>query len=477
MRLTTKLYISVVAVLLVVFAFYGYFAYSRETEQFEHNMKIDSVILGRALAAAVRDVWRVEGRGRVEDLIRDANAGESSIQIRWVWLEGEYDGSDGKPDVPLGHIGPALRGREATVRWTGSDGIPTVYTYVPVTNPTGRRGALQLSKSTASLRDYAWGSAFRLGFVAVMLIVIGGVSIRLAGHWLIEKRTEGLVSFAQRIGKGDLTRRFEPGGRDEISELIRNMNSMADHLELARDQLNRETAARIDTLEQLRHSERLATLGRLSSGVAHELGTPLNVISGRAKLISGRDLEEADVYDCARIIGEQADRMAAIIRQLLDFARRRASVKSLVNIGDLVTSVTRILGPLARKQNVDLRCTRNIDNPTGHVDQSQMQQVFINLMMNGIQAMPNGGTLEISLERVRDDLAVRIRDEGGGIPEENLPHLFEPFYTTKVVGEGTGLGLSIAYGIVQEHGGRIEVESATGNGSTFTVYIPTKDET
>jgi two-component system NtrC family sensor kinase len=313
-----------------------------------------------------------------------------------------------------------------------------------------------------------------LGFI--MLLVLG---VKFVGRPLNQ-----LVEITRKIGKGDFSERVFVRGRDELSSLANAMNQMCEQLAESREAVRKETEARIAALEQLRHTERLATLGRLSSGIAHELGTPLNVVSGRAKLIISEDLKKEDITECSRIIKEQAERMTKLIRQLLDFARRRTPQKSPVDLKNLSGQVLKMLKPAAEKQKVILELLKYDDIPLVSIDQFQFQQVLINLVMNGIQAMPDGGHLKIELlmkyachptlssGREKNYVAINIKDEGTGISEDNINRLFEPFFTTKNVGEGTGLGLSIAYGIVREHGGWIDVKSKVSEGSCFTIYIP-----
>jgi signal transduction histidine kinase len=191
-----------------------------------------------------------------------------------------------------------------------------------------------------------------------------------------------------------------------------------------------------------------------------------------------------DVTDNVRIIVEQTRRMSAIIRQLLDFARRRGARKASYDLRQLVAQTVSMLQPLAEKRGVALAIEATTAPASAQVDASQIQQVLTNIVVNAIQSMPKGGTVTISLrpssaqpppgaevtEGARFEIAVR--DQGDGIAPEVLPHVFEPFFTTKAVGEATGLGLSVAYGIVQEHGGFITVESEPGQGSRFAIHLP-----
>jgi signal transduction histidine kinase len=218
--------------------------------------------------------------------------------------------------------------------------------------------------------------------------------------------------------------------------------------------------------------------------MAHELGTPLNVVAGRANLIASGKLAGEEIVESAKAIKLQTDRMTQIIRQLLDFARRGAPSRIDVDLGELVRQTADMLSALASKQNVEIVNPERAEAVPAHVDAGQMQQVLTNLIVNAVQAMPRGGTIHLDVygKKVRwPDIkegpegeyhCIDVQDNGDGIERANLANLFEPFFTTKGAGEGTGLGLSIAQGIVEEHGGWIEVRSAPGEGACFTIYLP-----
>jgi signal transduction histidine kinase len=257
---------------------------------------------------------------------------------------------------------------------------------------------------------------------------------------------------------------------DELAELALEMNAMSDRL--------------VATMGQLRHADRLAIVGTLASGVAHELGTPLNVVAARAEMVASGEATVEEARDYAGVIVGAADRMAVIIRRLLQFARRSGARKAPCDLAELVSESVELLRPLARKRSVDLTVGPAPADVVASVDSAQIQQVMSNLLVNAIQAMPKGGTIQIAIERGRglppadvggeatDYLCLSVKDQGEGITPENLPHIFEPFFTTKDVGEGTGLGLAVTYGIIREHGGWITVESTRHQGTTFSVYLP-----
>jgi signal transduction histidine kinase len=231
------------------------------------------------------------------------------------------------------------------------------------------------------------------------------------------------------------------------------------------------------------------TVGKLASGVAHEIGTPLNVVQARAAMIVGGETSAAESVEYARVIVRSAERIARIIRQLLTFARRSTLEKSRCDLTLIAKHTLELLDSLARKRQVELRLLDGDAPVFVEADGAQIEQVLTNLVMNGVQAMDRPGAVEVRLQRVRATppsdhpdanqdategsyVRVQVRDEGRGIAPEHLPHVFEPFFTTKDVGEGTGLGLSIAYGILREHGGWITVQSEPGRGAELTFFLP-----
>jgi signal transduction histidine kinase len=250
------------------------------------------------------------------------------------------------------------------------------------------------------------------------------------------------------------------------------------------ERLGEERKGREIATEQLRHADRLTTVGKLASGIAHELGTPLNVVSGRARLIQNGEVEGSEAVDSARIVVEQAERMTALIKQLLDFARPRALSKVPVNVTGLAARVAELVATISRKANVTVEIVSSDQDLRVEADEGQLHQVLTNLVVNAIQAMPAGGTVRVEARLVdqvpppyvggelQSWLAVEVCDAGVGMDDATRKRIFEPFFTTKPVGEGTGLGLSVTWGIVREHGGWIDVASTLSKGSTFTVYLP-----
>jgi signal transduction histidine kinase len=270
--------------------------------------------------------------------------------------------------------------------------------------------------------------------------------------------------------------------RDEIGELATEMNGMCDRLVEAQARIAAEADAKAKAVEQLRHADRLRTVGTLASGMAHELGTPLSIIAGRAKMAAAPDATRADVAQYAASIGAQVERLTRIVRGLLDFARRKETPRTRGDVRDVARRTVELLEPMAKKNDVTLRFVPGAAEvrTDAEMDAVQVEQALANLVVNGIQASGGrGADLVVEVARAtrdgRDVVTVEVRDRGDGIAPEDLPRVFEPFFTTKDVGEGTGLGLSVVYGILQDHGGSVEVESVRGEGSRFTLILPASD--
>ncbi|MEO6775390.1 MAG: ATP-binding protein [Kofleriaceae bacterium] len=251
-----------------------------------------------------------------------------------------------------------------------------------------------------------------------------------------------------------------------------------------RHYVERERLQRWAAVEQLRHAERLNVIGVLAAGVAHELGTPLNVIAGNAELIAD-DASPEERRKAARTILNQTDKISAIITHLLAFGRRNHGGRAVVELDRVARSAAELIGSTARKRNARIDVVEGSGPVRVRAADAQVEQVVSNLLLNAIHSMPRGGTV-----RVRTGVETRggetrggertfgsitVEDEGQGIAEADLPRIFDPFFTTKDVGEGTGLGLSVSYGIVQDHGGSIEVSSVVGRGSSFVVLLPVAD--
>ncbi|MEK6605400.1 MAG: ATP-binding protein [Nitrospirota bacterium] len=243
----------------------------------------------------------------------------------------------------------------------------------------------------------------------------------------------------------------------------------------------RDISVRKQLEEQLRQTERLAELGTLASGMAHEIGTPMNVILGRAEFLQ-RKTKDPDTAKGLQTIIDQVERITRIMNQLLTFARRRPIEQRPINLNKVVEETLEMLQERYKRHRVEVVTELSPALPSADADPVQISQVVLNLAINALHAIGDGGTLRIRTTVVpaksrpsnhsADMIEIAVTDSGHGIAAEDLDKIFNPFFTTKEVGKGTGLGLTVVHGIVQEHGGQITVESEPQKGTTFRILFP-----
>ncbi len=487
MKIATKLVTIIVIGIIAVLAVDSYISIRRDTEIHEANMKRDAHLVGRSLRDLIADVWQNSGRARAMELIEHADKEHYLLNIRWVDLNAR-PGDLHSPYINRANLGTVMQGQDVSFRIFSKDGNEYFYTYVPVKTDNNEMGALELSQDLSGLKDHIRHNVYRIFVLTFIFLFLSVMAILLLGFFMIGQPLNLLVEKIRRIGEGDLSEPLRMPGKNEFSELAKALNTMCEQLNTAQEKARRETAARIEAMEQLRHADRLKTIGGLASGIAHELGTPLNVVSGRAGLITTGDLSKEEIKESADIIKTQSERMTEIIRRLLNFARRDLPKKIEVDLRQIVLQTINLMSSVARKQRVNLYFSGEDIPAMAKVDAGQIQQVLTNLISNAMQSMTAEGKVEIGIRRehiqrkknskdsLKNYFRVYILDEGSGIQEKDLKNIFEPFFTTKDSGHGTGLGLSIAYGIIQEHDGWIDVESIPGKGSCFSVYLPREDE-
>jgi signal transduction histidine kinase len=323
------------------------------------------------------------------------------------------------------------------------------------------------------------GVVFSLGTVGVIIL-----GYRLAQG--IAQPILRLREISQAVAAGDLDQHTGLYQTDEIGDLASAFDTMTDRLRerteeaarlysesIGRNEELKEINQRLASAQaQLIQSEKLAAVGQLTAGIVHDVRNPLAVIKGLAEDLD----EEPGLTDYTRdslaTIRASANQANSIVSDLLKFARQSEMEMRHQDLRDSVASAVRLIEYLARKGNVQIRIDLPSEPVMATYDTLQIEQVIVNLITNAVQAMADGGMIRITLGEAEGAVAVAVQDTGTGIPEEYLLRIFDPFFTTKPEGEGTGLGLSVSFGIVSHHGGRIEVESEVGEGTTFTVLLP-----
>lgn len=477
MRIATRLWIALLVTIIVVLGA-GVITRVRQEQRLLlevtlRDRRFFAMVLQTALA---RDHGEGDPLAEARSLLMREEIAEAHISTRLVTL-----GGDGLPPprIPAADAAPLGRGEVVVGVYGGQ-----LLTYVPL---EARHVALELVEPHAIdslLAQVGWQSLWTQAFT---LAGLAGLVTLVLTRWLVGRPLEQLTLLARQIGAGDFTGRSTEAQHrnDEVAILAREMNGMAERLDEARRALDELGAERVAALEQLRHADRLRTVGQLASALAHELGTPLNVVSGHARLIE----QDASVGDepraSALTIIEQASRMTGILKDLLGFARRRGKRTEVVELHTLAKHAARTLEPLTRRHGANIHIHEGSGPVRVRADAQQLLQVLTNLLTNAMQAMPQGGNIEVTVDEVETApptgvhgprgryARIGVQDQGVGIDAADLPRLFEPFFTRKSEGEGTGLGLAVVEGITREHNGWVAVASERGCGSRFDVYLPT----
>jgi signal transduction histidine kinase len=458
-RIPAKLTVALIAAMALVLTLQGWLHRRQVFALQERETSHDLAMMAALLADATSEIWAAGGEDRARSYLDRADRARARTRIALVDGAAEPASTERSDAALVAHVPVEVAGQPRA----------RLELYRTLEHEKEMRGAL------------FWG---QLRLTALLVLVSAG-GITLLGAWLIGRPVERLIEQARRVARGDFAAPDVPRRGDELGRLAQELGSMSAELARTHKQLAEQRRARAALQDHLRHADRLSTVGKVASGIAHELGTPLNVVSGRAALISG-DTDDPEIAKSARIIGEQAQRMTEIIRELLDFARSRVVSKKRAALSEVFEQAATLIEPLAEDRGVQIR-SEVPAHLVAHLDVAKTLQVLTNLMMNAVQAMPEGGTLTVGAraERVEeppddhaepgDYVALYVRDEGLGILADDLAQIFRPFFTTKRAGKGTGLGLYVCHGIVREQGGWIEVESEPKKGSCFTLHLPREE--
>ena len=358
-------------------------------------------------------------------------------------------------------------------------------------------GVLDVKMSLSQVDSVIAESRRELLYLSIGAVLVVGL-ISGAFIWSgVRRPVKRLVAVMERVTGGDLEGRLLTSSTDELGQLARTFNEMTEELSRARRELTdwsetlelkvREKTADLERVHrEMVKVEKMASLGNLASGIAHELNNPLEGIVTFSRLLmkriakSGLPPEVAQTYlDDLRLMADEAMRCGNIVKNLLTFARQRGAAFQEVQLGPVIERCGLLMNHHAGMHNVALRTSCSVSDPI-EMDPNQIQQVLIALMVNAVEAMgggsakPEGGTLDVDVRPDADPqrVALRITDSGVGMDEETKSHIFEPFFTMKSEAKGVGLGLSVAYGIVERHHGTIDVASVPGHGTTFTISLP-----
>jgi signal transduction histidine kinase len=397
--------------------------------------------------------------GRNRDLLRYVivadPSGRATHSNKWELL--------GRP-FPRALPREAMGRHALTERQTTSWGEPVVEVRTTLNVSTRFWGTLAVGFSLQPIGLEVQAVAARLILVALALMLGNSILTAIYVETLI-RPILGLHGTMQQAAGGASGLRAEEIPRDEVGDLGKAFNGMMEELERARE---REKAR----LAQLAHTEKMAAIGSLATGVAHEVNNPLAGILTCLEMVRTNPNDMGLRRRYLDLVEDGIKRIGRTVTSLLDFSRPRPMELAPTVVNDWLRHVAELVDYQLRRSHVAVAFDLDPADPVVIADRFQIEQVLLNLVLNAIQAMGSGGVLTLRSRVAEEVIAIEVSDTGEGIPAENLKRIFDPFFTTRMVGQGTGLGLSVTDSIVAAHGGRIEVESRPGAGSTFRVLLP-----
>jgi signal transduction histidine kinase len=484
-RVTPRITIASGLIVAVVLGAWGYFDHRAKQRNRSQAVEREA----RAIASAVR-VTLESGRSWL-DHPRETSRELSRALAPWTVTVAKLDLGDLE-------LTPAQRHRLQAFAEAPKFSVATYEdrSYVvalPIRRPaptipdgTSVIGMVEVSRSVAFLDAAARDDLAQAGLLVILVVGLTTLAVGYLAVTLMSRPVAKLLRGVDEVARGDLSHALLSERDDEIGTLANRFNEMTYNLRESRAEGQRQNQAKLELEQRLAQTEKLATIGQLAAEIAHEVGTPLGVIGGRARAIHKKSSDPEVVEKNAAIIAEQTTRITKIIQRLLDFARRKVGQTERVgvNLNELSLTTMELLGGQFTTARIRTTLARAEALPRVAGDPDRLQQVLLNLLLNAMQAMPRGGTLRVETgtdirQRPGLELApqqrfvqVEVTDSGVGIPAELRDKIFEPFFTTKETRGGTGLGLAVCSGIVKEHDGWIEIDDAPRGGTTFRVFLP-----
>ena len=458
--------------IVVIMVIHGYLSIRQDQESVERELRVGMRGFARVLQSTLGHIYAeqrdLEATQRFIDtagpranihavIVYDVDS-EPVAQSASVRYGSDFSDLDPTPITKL-DPGPVLRGGKPIYDYIRDEGVLTYYHIEPIIDSSDRiAGALVLARRGYRLLANIEARRNRIIATTSALIALLSVLILLIVRQHVTRPINALIQRIRQIGEGHWEERLDVSGRNEVSSLAEEFNLMCEKLQQSYSRLVEEQQEKLKLERELRRSERLASVGQLAAGLAHEIGTPLNIIGGRAEYLLRRSRSQDEINENLHTIRAQMDRIAAIVRQLLEFSRRKEPIFRTIDIAAVLNNVNALLEHRLAEKKARVEFHAEARRPALQADPDLLQQVFINLYLNSLHALGAGGTIKIhaalpatdSIEPSRNGnwLQIRFEDDGAGISAEHIGQVFDPFFSTKDIGEGTGLGLSVSYGIV-----------------------------
>lgn len=482
MGLRLRLFFVLVLPWTLVIGVYGLMRIREEVSQLLEKERQNAAVTAQAVQIAVENALRDRQISDIRRLLGEMVRGHEQIDRIRIFDRALVptllsDPTAAGEPVPAERLQRVVETGEQDMFFLARGDTTTLSFLMPLRGRRSEvRGAMEIvffvTGAEARARQASYEVLMRLGVLTLALALLTALVLQRQVLRPLSRLTRSI----QALGEGQPGPPLPVKRRDELGTVAEAFNRMAEQLEAARQKIVSDSERMLELEQQLRQAETLAVAGKLTSGIAHEVGTPLNVISGRAEiLLRSLPQDHPGRPDLAVIIA-QIDRISGIIRSLLDTVRVQKLEIQPVELSPLLGHLIPLLDPIARRRGIAFASRAPQDLPKVAADLNQMQQVLLNLLMNAVEATPRGGQISVEARACAHDgrpgVAIAVADTGSGIPPEALGQIFEPFYTTKPPGQGTGLGLSICRDIVRDHGGTLAVESRVDQGTTFTVWLP-----
>ena len=481
--LRTALILAVILPLAAALGLTGYMLLQHVERSIEYRMQTDLELVARAIQLPLSHSLERERSGSV------SRAVESAFSIGRVYSAYVYD-RHGQLIASAGRSEPSpeqerLTALAADGRERGEYGHVAgreVFSYfVPLTDSGGRvNGLLQLTRRKSDIQEDVQAIRVRVGWgLGLGLLCMSGL-VLFGHHRALGRHLSSLKSSMTRVTEGERDHRLHPDGPTEIVTIGHQFNQMMDTIEAAQSELRHRRASQEELQARLRQTEKLAAIGQLAAGVAHELGTPLSVVSGKAQRALRNTALDAETAQTLHDIRLEVDRMEHIIRQLLDFSRGNPLRIKRIDMAQLASSALSAVSEEAERHGIRLLSHGEeppIEQATLqlNVDGVRMEQALVNLLRNAVQSAGCGGMVSVSWGTEGEWAWMQVDDDGPGIPANIQSRLFEPFFTTKNVGQGTGLGLAVVHGILRDHGGSITCGNSRHGGAFFRIRLPLQD--
>ncbi len=470
----TALLIYVMLPMVLTLGIFGYVALNSIEKQVEKQMQTDLALVARAVQMPLSYALEKDRMGSMQQSL------ESVFAIGRVYSAYVYD-SQGKRILNLGLAEPEEQREKMTklaAKGGKSDeyeqigGRPVYSYFLPLTDTGGQIiGLLQLTRKESEFIQNFNTLRIHAALILTLLVALLSGVVLYGHHRAVGVHLNRLTASMTRIAKGDHRHRFKYSGPREIIVLGKTFNHMLNRMNEARKTILAHRRKQDELEQQVRQNEKLAALGRFAAGTAHELGTPLSTIGGRAqRALRTQDLSE-DLVRVFETIRNEVSRMEYIIKQLLDFSRKNPLRRAPVDVSWLMTSAVSTVLEETRTNPSQIRYDTPDTRTVLLLDGIRVQQALVNLLKNALQSTP-GARVWMTCKYHDPHLLFCVEDDGPGVETENRTKIFDPFFTTKSVGKGTGLGLSVVHAAAQEHGGTVELKNSRMGGACFILQIP-----